>query len=377
MPSNKELVKNFFDKMSYELQSNALFFQNIEKFNPLVKNLVDFMQYVDINETWAIQNNSLASIARDTHFISRLKKQIRNMLLTSIKNTLVCNIIFMFHHHLPINYSFHAAYKLLINTLLDPQAAQEGVNVNLLLSIYLTHAAIYNHEQAIKILIENYKACPIQKWINIPNDYQKFNLHIMPIIHITNPTHVNLSYRCFISSKHQREQIFLYMLHNINIDEPIGENNIQNIFRCAFKHLFTRVIDYLLNNPSLCKNIDITENDIIMFAFGSIMIPNEYYNLIQIILNHPNIIAKRHLNISEIQTKISFFITELDNLSNLIINTNSGIALNVVSDFIRTFLEFKQYNNFTEQVLVALQKNFFLLQQEYEVPKPPKGVGFT
>lgn len=361
----KDNIQHFISEIEKRLNVNLLLTESLEDFYIMIKNFEQIINYLNINEQWIIKH--IISKKIDIKFAQTIKEQIQNIIIAGIINEQYNNLIFEFHRYMPFNNSINTIYKLLINSLyrLRPR---EKIDMNIILSAYLTHAASYNHYHAIKILIENYHVSPIKIWHITPAIYKKFHLTTMPIIHITNPEIINTNNKIFTISRQQQEYYFLFMLDKIDFTTTtITEHQAQEIFRCTFKNLFLKVLDKLLDNKHFCQQLEFAETDLIMLALGSIIIPLQYDNLINKILNHPNIINKTNFNIKETQVKIECFIKILlaTPLIQITKQYHNFITLNMVADFIKTSLTINQFNNnFSFDLLIYLQQEIEQLKQE-------------
>ncbi len=142
--------------------------------------------------------------------------------------------------------------------------------------------------------------------------------------------------------------------------------HVQEIFGCAFKNFFLQAINYLLNQKTFCKKLEITENTIIMMAFGLIILP-KYNYLINIILNHPNIINTKYYDTQKIMQSLDYFRKTLNKMIMFkITNENYNfIPLQVVSDFIRTLLVTKNYEeHLSPEFLITIHNEIEKLKQE-------------
>lgn len=359
-------IQNFIYEIAERLSNNVLLTENLQDFYIMIDNFEQIINYLNINEQWIIRN--ITRKKTDLKFAQTIRENIENIMIAGIINEQYNNLIFEFHRYTPFTNSINTIYKWLINSLLHAKKIHQGIDIKLILSAYLTHAASYNHHHAIKILIEDYHVSPIKIWLTTPAIYKKFHLTIMPIIHITNPELINTNNKSFTTSRQQQEYYFLFMLNKIDFAATkITEYQVQDIFRCVFKNLFLKALDNLLDNKYFCEKLEFTETDLIMLALGSIIIPSQYNNLINKILNHPNIINKPTFNIQEIQSNIEHFIKILraTPLIQITKKYHNFVTLNMVSDFIKTSLMINEFNNNVSfDLLLYLQKEIEQLKQE-------------
>lgn len=334
-------------------------------FHIMIDNLLKLMNYLYINHNWSVTPKLLTSDFY-TKLIKKAKHMIQHLLIKSLLNTKYFHLIFMFHQHAPFTNSIDTIYKLLINSIIDVKP-ETGIYIQQVLSIYLTDAAIYNNAYAIKILMNDYNVSPTIIWHPLCITYKNLAITNMPITYITN---AELSIKCtkfFTVSHKEQEHIFIMMLNKIDFsNEHLPPWQIQEIFRCSFKNNFILAINYLLTQQSFCKRLQTEDEDIIMMAFSATTIPG-YQQLINIILNNPNILHNNP-DIENIILKIEQYKTKFNNINQIqkeCANYDDKI-LKIILNFIKTFILRYPEQNALYELLIVTQNEIEKLQSEQD-----------
>ena len=361
----KQDINNFFIEINHYLLTDLPTAEIQRDFQVMIDNFQLIMNYLNINEKWAIKNISPCN-KPDIKFIQHVQGKIQTLITTGILNEQYNNIIFEFHRHIPFTEEIKQIYKFFINSILAIKR-NTGIHIELVLSAYLINAIIYNNYFAIKILLEDYNVCPAKPWLALPTKYKRFNLTALPITQITNTDQVAVRESFFKVSWHLQEHNFMIMLNKIDFfEDSIQPWHVQEIFGCAFKNFFLQAINYLLTQKIFCKKFEIKEETIIMMAFGLIILP-KYHYLINIILNHPNIIKTINYNSQNITNSLDYFTKTLNKMLIFKITHENYnfIPLQIVSDFIRTLLVTKNYEeHLSPDFLMTIHNAIEKLTQE-------------
>lgn len=354
----KEL-ENFITEINCYLSNyNKLTLDEMkDNFKIIIDNFKNLMEYCGIDENWNIRDIYF-SYKLNIDLINYIKEYLTQTLITWRTNKEYRNIIFEFHRYAPFSEQITTIYKLLINATLY-STNEDGFYKQPILSLYLSHAIIYNNFDAIKILIEEHNVSPLTVWPHLPNKHKHLETKLMPLIQTihTNPDQKIIKF--FYTIKQHQEQIFLFMLSKINFnDEHIKPIQTQEIFNHTFKNYFTQAMHYLLEQKDFCNKINFKTEEFIMLAFSKLF-AHQYNQFIDIILTHPNIANNHNINITNIRQQLEQHISLLNNM--LTFNANcqnlDHIVLKIVLEFTKTYLT----NNYA-----ANQELLFEQQQQIE-----------
>lgn len=303
--------------------------QIINNFYSIVLNLQKMMAFMDINYTWlTIKTNQKNMI--NNNLIKNTKQLIYNMIAKSFYSENYTNIIFIFHKHTPFTYSTERVYKLLINTITTEQ--NKNYDLQYVLSLILSDAAMRNNYYAIKILTSQYKVSPITLIAS----------NTMPILQIFSQNGEQIYKQYFMVLPQEKEYNFISMLHTINFLDPNIEYwKIQKIFRCTFQNNLKQALNYLLDQKIFWTKLILEEEDIILIAY-SIVTQLDHNNLVNIIFNHPNVLNNSIFKANFIQQHINHYINIINQI--IYFNDSSNNTLKTIINFTKYFLTL-QYNN--------------------------------
>lgn len=366
-------IKDFLNNLEnyVSCNSNQEILEIKENFYIMLNNFQKIMHYGNIDEKWNTKHPHIHNTTI-TRNIEKIKDAIKKILIKGFLNEQHINLIFEFHRYKPFTTNIITIYKLLINTILTLKP-ETIISVEEVLYLYLTHAINYNNSDAIKILLEEYHVSPIKIWALMPIQYKYNTLSIMPIIQITNPEQFDINKRFFNVSQKDKEYNFILILHNINFsDSFIKDWQLQEIFRCAFKNNFFQAIQHLLEQEMFCKHLILTEEDLIMMAFSSI-IAQDYIAVVNTILHNRYILSNNNFQVQDIKTKVHNYISILTNIENatIIPQKIEHALIKTIIDFTKKILDIslKQHDLSTtltddNPAFETLKKDNLKLQEE-------------
>ena len=345
-----------------------------EDFYIILSNFEKFMHYANINEKWQLIDNYNQAVM---HIVEKTKKLIQTILIKGILNSNYINLIFEFNKHRPFLFSIEKIYKLLINSVVGV-VIDDDIDMRKILSFYLMHAVTYNNSDAIRVLIEEYNASPIQSWPVWDGKTNCFKGMAIPIVQLTNAKKMHgVCQQSLNIFWQEQENNFIFMLKNINFsDTSVRLRKIQEIFRSAFKSKFHKAIDYLLMQQDFCANLVLTEEDLVMMAFSFVVVP-EYKPIIDAILNKDNLLKTANLKTEDTLKKFNQHISSLQSMINITTDCDKfeHLAIKVSLDVLINFFDRNPENEIIANMLLAAkveqeklqQKNQHLLQKNLDL----------
>lgn len=255
----QNIMHFIMDLNTYIYVKNEILTVDIKQnFDNMVNNLYKLQQYLGIDEKWSLPYPPVEE-KLDIMSVQNTKIALQKILIKSVLHKTRRNIIFEFHRFQPFTIVMERTYKLLINALLDIKP-HFGIEQPVILSLYLTHAAVYNNTSAIRILLEEYRVSPIITWPDLPRKYIYSGLHIMPILLIANVADFTDHLKFFDVSWQDQQYNFILMLHKINFsNDNITLLQIQQIFKSALNNKFFDALDYLLEQVEFCNRIEFSQ----------------------------------------------------------------------------------------------------------------------
>ena len=354
------LSKDISTLSEYDIVST---FSIKEDFYIILSNFEKFMHYANINEKWQLIDNYNQAVM---DIVEKTKKLIQTILIKGILNSNYINLIFEFNKHRPFLSSIEKIYKLLINSFVGV-IVDDDIDMRKILSFYLMHAVTYNNSDAIRILIEEYHASPMQSWPVWDGKTNCLKGMAIPIVQLTNAKkfhgicqqNLNIFWQ-------EQENNFIFMLQNIDFsDASIKLWKIQEIFRSAFKSKFHKAIDYLLMQQDFCANLVLTEEDLVMMAFSFVAVP-DYKPIIDTILNKDNLLKTVNLKTEDTLKKLNQHISLLQSMINITTNCDKfeHLAIKVSLDVLINFFDRNPENEIIANMLLAAKVEQEKLQQE-------------
>lgn len=337
-----------------------------QNFSNIVNNLYKLQQYLGIDEQWSLPYPPCRD-KLDIMSVQNTKFAIQKILTKSILHKRYKNIIFEFHRYQPFTVIIQQIYTLLINALLDIKPSL-GIDTKVVLSLYLTHASVYNNTSAIKLLIEQYHVSPIVTWSTLPIKYAYAALTVMPLLLTVNIKAFQDNQKFFTVSFEEQQANFMLMLRQVNFSQMhINLLQIQQIFRCAFENTLVHVIDYLLEQIEFCERIHFSEEDIIMMAVSTVVLP-QYQAIVDNILHNQHLSKNTNINLDEIKKQIEQYVYILknidDNLSNQEQTASNQQILKITLKFVQTFLAKNPENNNMSEILFITTRELDNIRQE-------------
>lgn len=334
-----------------------------EDFYVILSNFEKFMYYANINEKWQPIDNYNQAVM---DIIEKTKKMIQTILIKGILNSNYINLIFEFNKHRPFLSSIEKIYKLLINSVAGV-IIDNDIDIRKILSFYLMHAVTYNNSDAIRVLIEEYNASPMQSWPVWDGTTNCFKGTTIPIVQLTNARKFHgICQRNLNIFWQEQENNFIFMLKNIDFsDTSIKPWKIQEIFRSAFKSKFHKAIDYLLLQQDFCANLILTEEDLVMMAFSFVVVP-DYKPIIDTILSKDNILKTANLKSKDTLEKFNHHISLLQSMLSVTTDCDKfeHLAIKVSLDVLINFFDRNPENEIIANMLLAAKVEKERLQQE-------------
>lgn len=322
--------------------------QIINNFYSIVLNLQKLIAFIGVNYTWLPTNVPPKNIVNND-LITHVKQSLYNIIIKGFHYVDYANIIFIFHEHAPFTYIIERTYKLLIHTFTSEQ--NNYYNVQHILSIILSNAATNNNYYAIKTLIFKYNVSPIIAISQPPATNHIVTQNTIPIIQIFTKDFTQNYKSYFIVSPQEKEYNFLLMLHKINFCDPNIERwKIQKIFRCVLQNNLKLALNYLLEQKMFWTKLTLEEEDIIIMAY--ILIAQlEQSNLINITLNHPNILNNAVFKATLVKQHINDYINIINQI--IYLNNPSNRIFKIIMDFTKYFSALNYDNNLIYAELIS------------------------